>query len=226
MFEEYTMTEMERLNIWYAEQQELYVGHKEALYMLDEIYNAKKAKLIDKHQKDEVKGAKKHYKTMGSESAAFLNLLEKLNIGSLSKGLSLVQQAASSQSMMDALAGAARALREHPWPASIAIAAKVLAQGVGWTGLIKGVSAVVAHGGLDYVPKEQTYLLDKGERVLSPNQNKELMDFIRNEQGGSVQIENITIQTQENLANVDWERLTEDKLLPQFRKLASYGIRI
>ena len=31
--------------------------------------------------------------------------------------------------------------------------------------------AAAAHGGLDYVPKEQTYLLDKGERVLSPKQN-------------------------------------------------------
>lgn len=38
----------------------------------------------------------------------------------------------------------------------------------------------IAHGGLDYVPKESTYLLDKGERVLSPNQNKDLVNFMAN----------------------------------------------
>jgi hypothetical protein len=35
-----------------------------------------------------------------------------------------------------------------------------------------------AHGGLTNVPKEQTYLLDKGERVLSPNQNKDLTNYM------------------------------------------------
>lgn len=36
----------------------------------------------------------------------------------------------------------------------------------------------VAHGGLGNVPKEATYLLDKGERVLSPNQNNDLTEFL------------------------------------------------
>lgn len=40
-------------------------------------------------------------------------------------------------------------------------------------------TAGAAHGGLDNVPKEQTYLLDKGERVLSPNQNKDLTNFLK-----------------------------------------------
>lgn len=35
-----------------------------------------------------------------------------------------------------------------------------------------------AHGGLEYVPKEETYLLDRGERVLSPKQNKDLTDML------------------------------------------------
>lgn len=43
----------------------------------------------------------------------------------------------------------------------------------------------IAHGGLDYVPKEQTYLLDKGERVLSPNQNKDFTNFMQGNKGGN-----------------------------------------
>ncbi|PAJ72028.1 phage tail protein, partial [Pseudoalteromonas sp. NBT06-2] len=34
--------------------------------------------------------------------------------------------------------------------------------------------AGIAHGGLDYVPNESTYLLQRGERVLSPKQNIEI----------------------------------------------------
>lgn len=49
-------------------------------------------------------------------------------------------------------------------------------------GRIQGMSAPsiagIAHGGLDYVPKESTYLLDEGERVLSPKQNKDFTRFM------------------------------------------------
>ncbi|WP_162198673.1 phage tail tape measure protein [Rheinheimera mesophila] len=39
--------------------------------------------------------------------------------------------------------------------------------------------AGMAHSGLDYIPKEGTWLLDKGERVLSPRQNQDLTNFLR-----------------------------------------------
>ena len=51
----------------------------------------------------------------------------------------------------------------------------------------------IAHGGLDYVPSESTYLLDKGERVLSPNQNRDLTEFLNGNQSNSSPVEiNIT----------------------------------
>ena len=51
----------------------------------------------------------------------------------------------------------------------------------------------VAHGGLDYVPKETTFLLDEGERVLSPRQNKDLTRYLNERQntaGGNVNVYN------------------------------------
>lgn len=51
----------------------------------------------------------------------------------------------------------------------------------------------IAHGGLDYVPKETTFLLDKGERVLSPRQNKDLTRYLNERQnttGGNVNVYN------------------------------------
>ncbi|KPZ65655.1 hypothetical protein AN392_01203 [Pseudoalteromonas sp. P1-16-1b] len=53
--------------------------------------------------------------------------------------------------------------------------------------------AGIAHGGLDYVPNESTYVLQRGERVLSPKQNTEISQMARrynaggaaNDSGGS-----------------------------------------
>jgi hypothetical protein len=55
-----------------------------------------------------------------------------------------------------------------------------------------------AHGGLDFVPKEQTFLLNKGERVLSPNQNKDLTGALANGSIGNnqppiVNVKNINV---------------------------------
>lgn len=41
-----------------------------------------------------------------------------------------------------------------------------------------GSLAGMAHDGLDYIPNEGTWLLDKGERVLSPRQNEDLTRFL------------------------------------------------
>lgn len=56
----------------------------------------------------------------------------------------------------------------------------------------------IAHGGLDYVPSESTYLLDKGERVLSPKQNKDLTSFLSNSGKASNGDTNITITIDNN----------------------------
>ncbi|PCK48623.1 hypothetical protein A2J14_33325 [Pseudomonas aeruginosa] len=55
--------------------------------------------------------------------------------------------------------------------------------------MVAGVSSAafagIAHGGIDNIPKESTWLLDAGERVLSPNQNRDLTAFLSREGGAS-----------------------------------------
>lgn len=63
-------------------------------------------------------------------------------------------------------------------PAAVAASALQVAQAAGISGMSAPSVAGIAHGGLDYVPKESTYLLDQGERVLSPRQNKDLAAFM------------------------------------------------
>jgi len=65
-------------------------------------------------------------------------------------------------------------------PMAAAASAIQVAQAAGIGSMATPTVSGIAHGGLDYVPKESTYLLDKGERVLSPNQNSDLTKFMNN----------------------------------------------
>lgn len=50
--------------------------------------------------------------------------------------------------------------------------------------MVAGVSSAalmgMAHDGIDNIPREGTWLLDGGERVLNPNQNRDLTQYLRN----------------------------------------------
>ncbi|QOD13533.1 lytic transglycosylase domain-containing protein [Psychrobacter sp. 28M-43] len=76
-------------------------------------------------------------------------------------------------------------------PGSYAAAAIQVATAAGIQGISTPSVAGIAHGGLDNVPEEATYLLQKDERVLSPKQNKDLVKFMANGQKASAG--NITI---------------------------------
>lgn len=64
--------------------------------------------------------------------------------------------------------------------------------------------AGIAHGGLTNVPEESTYLLQKGERVLSPNQNADFTSFMNNG-AGSTGASNISINITNNAASDGYE---------------------
>jgi tape measure domain-containing protein len=86
---------------------------------------------------------------------------------------------ASAQAIINGALAATRALAEGGPFLGPALAASI----AGVTAIqIKKINdqeyTPAAHGGLGYVPDEQTYLLQKGERVLSPNQNQDFTNFI------------------------------------------------
>lgn len=84
--------------------------------------------------------------------------------------------------------------------AAIAVAAQV----ANMAAIASAKFGGAAHGGLDYVPSESTYLLDKGERVLSPRQNQDLTAFMSGGgNGGSVTVQNLSIHVLENAIATD-----------------------
>lgn len=46
-------------------------------------------------------------------------------------------------------------------------------------------SVGMAHDGIDNIPKEGTWLLDKGERVVDRRTNADLKEFLSNNSGGA-----------------------------------------
>jgi hypothetical protein len=71
---------------------------------------------------------------------------------------------------------------------------------------ISGIAAVgIAHGGASYIPEESTYLLNRGERVLSPSQNKDLTNFMANGGSPTINIQNhgASVDVQQNDNTID-----------------------
>ncbi|WP_418141508.1 hypothetical protein NUW46_04870 [Marinobacter sp. MA] len=103
----------------------------------------------------------------------------------LYKTMFAVQKAAAiAQSIVAINTGIAQA-SAVPFPANLAAMASVAAATAGIVSNIQAVSiAGMAHDGIDSVPKEGTWLLDKGERVLTSPQADNLDAFLARQQAG------------------------------------------
>ena len=109
---------------------------------------------------------------------------------------------AIAQAMISTEVAAAKALEIDPTGVMSGIT-----RGLGYAsvGLIAAQTiSGMAHSGIDSIPKEGTWLLDKGERVVDARTNTDLKDFLQtsNKYGG-----NITVHVPVNIGN---SGLTED----------------
>lgn len=117
-----------------------------------------------------------------SSSAAYAIL------GGVQKGFALFSTAMNSYQAISA------AWASAPFPYNLPAVAMATME----TGLLQAaVSALspvgMAHNGIDNVPREGTWLLDGGERVLNPQQNKDLTSYLENRNSGTgVTINNYT----------------------------------
>lgn len=108
-------------------------------------------------------------------------------LGGIQKGAALFSTAMNSYTAISA------AWASAPFPYNLPAVGMATME----TGLLQAaVSAMspvgMAHNGIDNIPKEGTWLLDGGERVLNPNQNKDLTKYLANQQqqGSSIVINN------------------------------------
>lgn len=108
-------------------------------------------------------------KTLGSESSTVY------------KVMFLASKAASiAQAVVNTELAAVRALAELGPIAGPPMAATVRGLGYASVGIMSATAiAGMAHDGMSSIPKEGTWLLDGGERVVAPEQNRDLTKFLQ-----------------------------------------------
>ena len=129
-------------------------------------------------------------------------------LGGIQKGAALFSTAMNSYTAISA------AWASAPFPYNLPAVAMATME----TGLLQAaVSAMspvgMAHDGIDNIPKEGTWLLDGGERVLNPQQNKDLTSYLQNQdsnRGGDV---NITVQVTDSGVSSSGASTDEQKQL-------------
>lgn len=108
------------------------------------------------------------------------------------KAMFLAQQAiAIGQAIINTELGATKALAEGGMIMGVPAATMVRAMGYASVGLIAAQTIQgMAHDGIDNIPKEGTWLLDKGERVVDSRTNADLKNYLANSDGsgGDVKI--------------------------------------
>lgn len=89
-------------------------------------------------------------------------------------------QATAFQASLSAFASTAAIPIVGPAMAPAAAAAAAAATAPMVAGVASTALMGMAHSGIDNIPSEGTWLLDGGERVLNPNQNRDLTQYLRN----------------------------------------------
>lgn len=105
----------------------------------------------------------------GESSAAYKIMFAASKAASIAQAIIAVELAAL------------KAPAEMNLAVGIPMATAIRAAGYASIGMMAATSiAGMAHDGIDNIPKEGTWLLDKGERVLSPRQNRDLVNYMNN----------------------------------------------
>lgn len=100
------------------------------------------------------------------------------------KAMYLMQQmAAIGQATINAYLAYSNVLAQAPYPTNMALAPIALGLGMANVGMIAGQTiAGMAHDGIDNIPKEGTWLLDRGERVVDRRTNADLKNYLAESQ--------------------------------------------
>lgn len=141
----------------------------EAQFRVQEEY-ARKERELAMTQGEELLGSMTSImKSLAGEQSTAYKVMFAIDKGfAIAKSIMAIQTAIASAAM------------SAPFPANLGAMASVAAATANIVGSIQSIKlAGQAHDGIDYVPKEGTWLLDKGERVLSPRQNADLDRFMQ-----------------------------------------------
>lgn len=190
LYNQHFLSRGEQLDLWYEQEQLKFVGNQDALLQLQQIYQEKKKSL-------EVKSKDATGKILG-QTLALAQAFGK-------KGFKIAQALSIAQATMYAYESFNKTMAAYAYPFNVILAGLSLATSLAQVATIAAQKPPAAHSGLTNVPAEGPFLLDRNERVLSPTQNKDLTDFLKQaaEGGGALKIENLTFEILPNATNID-----------------------
>ena len=171
--------------------------------------------------------------------------LQRLILAKLTSGLN-TSQASQEASKAVGLAGANMfaSMAAAPFPINLTAPAAASAAVAGASATFAGGAAAgaalgasiggIAHGGLSNNPSEQTFLIRKGERVISPRQNEDLTQALEGGSigGNSIKVDNIIMfpnaTNAEAVLSMDTQEIAEkmeDALITALNNLDDRGVR-
>lgn len=180
----------------YAALLEAHQEYRDAMAAIDVDYQ-QKTKDLEFQQYNEKMGMYSEMLSQASSIWGNMTQLIKDSQGEQSgafKAMFLIQQGmAAAQAIIYANVASAAALAPPPIGlgpvAGAPLSAMIKINGYMSAGIIAGQTiAGMAHDGIDNIPKEGTWLLDKGERVVDSRTNADLKDMIANNSNGGPQI--------------------------------------
>jgi len=183
----------EQLAQRYNQIGQLSLTEEQALELMKQAHGAY-AREVSQVRKQEDAARFESISNYASHTAAAFGNLASVAQAFGKKGWKAFKAFASAEAVASALAGATRAYKDVPWPLNIVVSASILAAGMANVARINSTEPVgVAHGGLDFVPREGTFLLQRGERVIQPRQNEQLTEFLESRRPESGRMVSVNI---------------------------------
>ena len=178
----------------YAALLEAHQEYRDAMAAIDVDYNMQAKELAEMQRDDQLSMYGSLLSQAGTVWGSMTEMVkDAAGEGSAAyKAMFLAQQAiAIGQAIINTELGATAALKVDPTGFM-----SMMTRGIGYAsvGLIAAQTIQgMAHDGIDNIPKEGTWLLDKGERVVDSRTNADLKGMIANQKNGSGDV-NISVQ--------------------------------
>ncbi|ECG1719491.1 hypothetical protein D8Z03_17145 [Salmonella enterica] len=139
---------------------------------------------------------------------------------SISKAFHLADVIMASQ---DAIA---KAWSSAPFPANLAAVAATAAKTGLLTAAVQSVTMQgMAHDGIDSVPREGTWLLDRGERVVDRRTNADLKTYLAKKQEGA-RVNNVVVNSNSSLTVNNNGQEKDDKAMDYAAMVNNFGDRL
>ncbi|MLW03663.1 hypothetical protein EAK82_26585 [Salmonella enterica] len=139
---------------------------------------------------------------------------------SISKAFHLADVIMASQ---DAIA---KAWSSAPFPANLAAVAATAAKTGLLTAAVQSVTMQgMAHDGIDSVPREGTWLLDRGERVVDRRTNADLKTYLAKKQEGA-RVNNVVVNSRSSLTVNNNGQEKDDKAMDYAAMVNNFGDRL